>query len=170
MSQFFTSGSQSISISAPASVLPINIQDDFLQDGLVGSPCSPRDSQESSPTPKFQSISSLALSFVYSPTLTSIHGYWKNYTFDQMDFCQQSNVSTFQVGLDAVQVGHSFSSKEQASSHFMALVTNWSDFGAQENKVCHCFHSFPIYLPQSKRELLAEGMRRQDEERGGQES
>ena len=43
----------------------------------VGSPCSPRDSQESSPTPQFKSINSLALSFLYSPTLTSIHDYWK---------------------------------------------------------------------------------------------
>ena len=42
---------------------------DLLQDGLVGSPCSPRDSQESSPTPQFKSISSLALSFLHSPTL-----------------------------------------------------------------------------------------------------
>ena len=40
----------------------------------------------------------------------------------------------------------SFSSKEQASFNFMALVTICSDFGAQENKVCHCSHCFPIYL------------------------
>ena len=39
---------------------------DFLKDGLVGSPCSPRDSQESSPTPQFKSINSLVLSFLYS--------------------------------------------------------------------------------------------------------
>ena len=50
---------------------------DLPQDGLVGSPCSPRDSQESSPTPPFKSINSSALSFVYSPTLTSIHDYRK---------------------------------------------------------------------------------------------
>uniref|UniRef100_A0AC11DIB1 Uncharacterized protein n=1 Tax=Ovis aries TaxID=9940 RepID=A0AC11DIB1_SHEEP len=31
--------------------------------------------------------------------------------------------------------------------NFMAAVTTSSDFGAQENKVCHCFHYFPIYLP-----------------------
>ena len=48
---------------------------DFLSDGLVGSPCSPRDSQESSPTPQLKSISSLALSFLYSPALTSTHDY-----------------------------------------------------------------------------------------------
>ena len=51
---------------------------DFLWDGLAGSPCSPRDSQKSSPTPQFQSINSSVLSFLYSPTLTSIHDYWKS--------------------------------------------------------------------------------------------
>ena len=55
---------------------------DFFQDGLVGSPCSPRDSQESSPTPQFKSISSSVFSFLYSPTLTSINDYWKNHSFD----------------------------------------------------------------------------------------
>ena len=45
-------------------------------------PCSPRDSQESSPTPQFKSINSSELSFLYSPTLTSIHDYWKNHSFD----------------------------------------------------------------------------------------
>ena len=37
----------------------------------------------------------------------------------------------------------SSSSKEQASFNFMAGVTIYSDFGAQENKVCHCFHCSP---------------------------
>ena len=55
---------------------------DFLEDWLVGSPCSPRDSQESSPTPQFRSINSSALSFLYSPTLTSILDYWKNHSLD----------------------------------------------------------------------------------------
>ena len=48
---------------------------DLLWDGLAGSPCSLRDSQESSPTPQFKSINSLVLSFLFSPTLTSIHDY-----------------------------------------------------------------------------------------------
>ena len=47
MSQFFASGKQSIIVSASASVLPMNIQD-WLPLGLVGSPCSPGDSPESS--------------------------------------------------------------------------------------------------------------------------
>ena len=53
---------------------------DFLWDGLAESPCRPRDSQESSPTPQFKSINSSVLSFLYSPILTSIHDYWKNWT------------------------------------------------------------------------------------------
>ena len=55
---------------------------DFLYDGLVGSPCNPRVLQESSPTPQFKSINSAAFRFLYSPTLTSIHDYWENHSFD----------------------------------------------------------------------------------------
>ena len=92
MSQFFASGGQSIGVSASASVLPINIQDWFPLGwtGLIS--LSPRDSQESSPMPRFKSINSSVLSFLYSPTLISIHDYWKNHSFDWMDFCRQSNV------------------------------------------------------------------------------
>ena len=60
----------------------------LLQNGLVGSPCRPRDSQESSPTPQFKSINSLALSLLYGPFLTSIHDHWKIHSFDYMDLCQ----------------------------------------------------------------------------------
>ena len=81
LSQFFTSGGQSIGVSPSASVLPINIQDWFPL-GWTGSPCCPRDSQESFPTPQLKSINSSALSFLYSPALTSIHDYWKNHGFD----------------------------------------------------------------------------------------
>ena len=59
-----------------------NPRADLLQNGLVGSPCSPRDSQESSPTPQFKSINSSALSFFHGPTLTSIHDHWKNHSLD----------------------------------------------------------------------------------------
>ena len=55
---------------------------DLLQNGLVGFPCSPRDSQESSLTPQFKSINSSALSFLHSPTFTSIRDYWKNHSLD----------------------------------------------------------------------------------------
>ena len=55
---------------------------DFLYGQPVWSPCSPRDSQVSSPTPQFKSINSSVLSFLYSPTLVSIHDYWKNHSLD----------------------------------------------------------------------------------------
>ena len=55
---------------------------DLLQDWLIWSPCSPRDSQESSPTPQFKSINSSVLSLLCGPTLTSIHDHWKNPSFD----------------------------------------------------------------------------------------
>ena len=76
MSQLFASGGQSNGVSASTSVLPMNTQD--------WSPLgwTPRDSQESSPTPQFKSISSLVLSFLQSSSLTSIHDYWKNHSLD----------------------------------------------------------------------------------------
>ena len=64
------------------SISPSNIHGWFLL-GLTGfSPCCPRDSQKSSPAPQFESVNSLVLSLLYGPTLTSIHDYWKNHSFD----------------------------------------------------------------------------------------
>ena len=53
---------------------------DFLWDWLVWFPCSPQDSQESSPIPQFKSINSLVLNFLYGPILTSIHDTGKTIT------------------------------------------------------------------------------------------
>ena len=50
---------------------------------------------KSSPTPQFKSINSSAFSFPYGPTLTSIHDYWKNDSFDCVGLCRQSNVLVF---------------------------------------------------------------------------
>ena len=85
MSQLFTWGSQSIWVSALASVLPMNTQDWCFSEWTSWSPCSPRDSQESSPAPQFKSMNSSLLSFLPSPTLTSRHDHWN----------LQSNVSAF---------------------------------------------------------------------------
>ena len=81
--------------SASPSVLPMYIQDWFplgLTDllSLLSS-----DSQESFPTPQFKNINSSKLSFPYGPTVTSIHDYWKNRSFDYTGLCWQSNVSAF---------------------------------------------------------------------------
>ena len=45
--------------------------------------------------PQFKNINSSGLSFLYSPTYTSIHDYWKNHSFDYTDLCQQSNGYAF---------------------------------------------------------------------------
>ena len=82
VSWFFASGNQSIRVSASASVLPMNSQDWFPLGLTARSPCSPRDSQEYPSTTQFKSINSSVLSFIYSPSLTSIHDYWKNHSFD----------------------------------------------------------------------------------------
>ena len=55
---------------------------DFHLDWLVWSPCSPRDSQESSPSTTVETINSSALSLLYGPTLTSVHDYQENHSFD----------------------------------------------------------------------------------------
>ena len=83
MSQIFAWGGQSIGVSALASFLPKKSQGwspsewtgwiSLQSKGLF---------QESSPTPQFKSINSLALSLLHSPTLTSIHDYWKNHSLD----------------------------------------------------------------------------------------
>ena len=89
VNQLCTPGGSSIGASASVTVLLMNIQGWFLL-GLTGwISSSPRDSQESSPTPQFKIISSSALSLLYGPALTCIHDYWKNHSFDYVDLCWQ---------------------------------------------------------------------------------
>ena len=79
ISQLFTSGGQSSGVSDPTSVLPMNTQDWSPLEWTGWISWWFRDSQVSSPTPQFKSINSSVLSFLYSPTLTSIHEHWKNH-------------------------------------------------------------------------------------------
>ena len=96
MSWLFASGGQSIRASASASVLPMKIQSWFPL-RLTGWPSliSKGYPRESSPVPQFESISSSVLDLLYCSTLTSVHEYWKNHSFDYMDLCQQSDVAAF---------------------------------------------------------------------------
>ena len=82
VSQFFASGGQSTGASASTSVLPMNIQDWFPL-GFTGliSLQSKRLSRIFSNT-QFKSINSLVLSFLYSPTLTSVHDFWEHHSLD----------------------------------------------------------------------------------------
>ena len=70
---------------------------DFFSDWLVWSPCSPRVSQESSPTPQLKSINSSVLSLRSGPTFTSIHYHYTNRSFNYMEICQQSVIPAFSV-------------------------------------------------------------------------
>ena len=60
-------------------------------------PCWPKDSQQFSSAPQFESNHYLVLSLLYGSALASVHDYWKNHSFDYMDLCQQNNVSAFNV-------------------------------------------------------------------------
>ena len=107
-------------------------------------------------------------SVLYGPTLTSGYHYWKNHNFDYTDLCRKvisllfNTLSRFVIAflprkkcllileqvfcfvLFCFNIGASVpSSKDQVSFNFMAAVIVCSDFGAQESKVCHCFHCFP---------------------------
>ena len=85
MSQLFAWGGQSVGVLALASVLLMNIQDWFSlrSTGWISLLSKGLSSVFSNTT--VQSIDSLVLSFNNSPTLTSIHDYWKNHSFDYMD-------------------------------------------------------------------------------------
>ena len=82
MSQFFASGAQNIGVSASASVLPVNIQNWFPL-GLTSliSLLSKGLSRVFSNT-TVQKHQFFGAQLFYSPTLTSIHDYWKNYSFE----------------------------------------------------------------------------------------
>ena len=94
MSQFFASGGQSIRASAAASVLPMSIQDWFPLGwtDLISLQSRGLSRVFSNTTVQKHQFFGAQL---YSPTLTSIHDYLENHSFDYMDLCQQSNVSAF---------------------------------------------------------------------------
>ena len=83
---------QSIGASASESVLPMNTQGWFPLGSTDWISLQFKGFLKSSPIPQFKRISSSALTFLYSPTLTSIHDYCKNHSFDYTDLCWQSDV------------------------------------------------------------------------------
>ena len=118
---------------------------DFLQDGLVGSPCSPKDSQVSSPTPQLKSINSSALRFLYIVQLS--HPYMitgKTIVLTIWTFIGRIMSLLFNM-LSRLVIAFLPRSK--------CLLISWLQspsaviFEPPQNKVCHCFHCFPKYLP-----------------------
>ena len=95
MSQFFASGGQSIGVSASASVLPMNTQDWSPFGWTVWISLQSKGLSRVFSNTTIQKHQFFTLSFLHSPTLTTIHDHWKNHSLDQTDLCWQSNVSAF---------------------------------------------------------------------------
>ena len=114
---------------------------DFFEDWLVGSPCSPRDSQESSPTPQFKSINTLVLSFLYGPALTSIHDYWKTIALTRWTFAGKVMSLLFNM-LSRLEIAFLPLSKR--------LLISWLQSPSavilelKKIKICHCLCCFPF--------------------------
>ena len=111
MSWPFKSGSQSIQVSASVSALPMNIQDWFPSGftGWISLQSKGLSGVFSNTIQQHQIFSTLSL--LHGPTLTSIHDYWKNNSFDYMDLCQQSDVLLFNMMSSFVTTFHTRSKR-----------------------------------------------------------
>ena len=108
VSQLFTSGGQSIGVSASTSVLPMNTQD-WSALGCTGwISLQSKGLSRVFPTPQFKSINSSALSFLLVQLSQSIHDHWKNHRLDQTDLCWQSNVDLYSVVKNLSHPKHMF--------------------------------------------------------------
>ena len=139
VSWLFVSGGQSVGTSASTSVLPKNIQGWFSSrlTGLI-------------------SLLSKGLSRVFSSTTDQKHQFFGALPSLLSSSCIHTwllektplTIRTFVSKVMSLLFNtlHSFPTKEQLSSNFMAAVTICSDFRAQEVEICHCFHLFPFCL------------------------
>ena len=122
---------------------------DSLYDWLVWSSCCPRDSKESYPAPQFKSINSLVLSLFYGPTLTSVHDYWKNRSFDYTDFVSKvisllfNMLSRFVITLDKLI---QFITLNTLDSNFRMCVCSSSSFPKSKfMSICPLW--YPVSMP-----------------------
>ena len=116
----------------------------LLQDRLVGSPCSPRDSQESCPTPQFKSINFSVFSFLHSPILHPYMTTGKTIALSRRIFVGKVMSLLFNMLSQLVitflpRSKHLLISWLQSSS---AVILE-----PPKMKVWHCFHCLPIYFP-----------------------
>ena len=96
MSHLFASDDQNTRAASSASVLPVNIQgwSSLRLTGWIS--LQSRDSQESSPAPQLEGISSSVFCLLYGPALTTLRDHWEDDSLEYTDLCWQSNVSAFQ--------------------------------------------------------------------------
>ena len=145
--QFFPSGAPSIRVSASASVLPIHVQDWFPLGFTRLISCSPRDSQESSPTPQFKSIDSSALNLFVVQL---------SHLYVTTEKTMALTIWTF-VGKVISLVFNMLSTWVITFlPRSKRLLNSWLQSPSAvilepppPNKISHCFHCVPIYLPWS---------------------
>ena len=145
ISQFFTSGGQSIGASASASVLSVNIQVQFPLNSLAGSPCSPRDSQQSYLTPHNSKASVfqcsaffiVQLSYPYMTTEKTI-------ALTRWTFVSKSMSLLFNM---LSQFVIAFLPRSKCLLILRLQSPSVVILEPPKKIVCHCFHCFPIYLP-----------------------
>ena len=129
---------------------------------LVGSPCSPRDSQESSPTPQFKSINSLVLSFLSKERKKIFLFLSKKIFFLLVQLSHPYMTTRKTISLTKwIFVGKVMSLLFNMLSRLViaflprskGLLISWLQSPSAvileppQNKVSHCFHCFSIYLP-----------------------
>ena len=144
MNQLFTSGGQNIGVLALASVLPMNIQDLFplRWTGWI----SLQSKRFSSLLQYHSSKASILLCSAFFVVQLS-HPYMttgKTIAFTRQTFFDKVMSLLFNMLSRLITT---FLPRSKYLFNFMTAVTICSDFGAQENKVCHCFHCFATYLP-----------------------
>ena len=144
MSQLFTWGGQSFGVSALNCSFQRTLRTDLLQNGLVVSPCSPRDYQESSPTPQFKCINSSALSFLQSNS--HIHTWPLEKPWSWIDGSLLA-MSLLLNMLSRLVITFLPRSKHLLIFNFMAAVTIYSDFGAPPKLSLTLFPLFPHAFP-----------------------
>ena len=88
-----------------------------------------------------KAINSSALSFLHSPTLMSIHDYWKTIALTRRIFVGKVMSLLFNM-LSRLVI--TFLPRSKC---LLISLTIYSDFGTPQNKVSHCFHCFPISFP-----------------------
>ena len=145
MNRLLTSGGQSIRASASAPVLPMNSQvwiffriDWFDLPDVQGTLRGLFQHQ-------FKGISSPVLSLLCDQSLTSIPDYWKNHGFDLWIFVGKVRSLLFNA-LSRFVIAFLPRSKCLLNSWMQSPSAPSEPSSTQENKICHCFHFFPIYL------------------------
>ena len=143
MSQFFASGGQSIGVLESASVLPMNIQDWFLLGWTGWISLKSKGLSRVLSNARFQGINYSALSFLHSPTLTSIHDHWKNHSFDWTNLSWSSWQKKYLLFNMLSRLVLAFLPKSKR------LLISWLQSPSavifEPKKVCHCFHCLPIF-------------------------